>query len=315
MNCKPLGLQTVLDDLTKDGMVILGLTIIYEWLTWIKFDYDYNCDVAIIVTKINAFFRVSLMAQAFTFSVTRYLFAFKFHYINNISEGNIKMTSRICVLMLASTCAIVDNWYSGKKFLYLTGNHQINNEETKDSRPFLTIIVVISSLMIVAFVQAQIAYTRFKHPELQNNVGADDTYNLKMISGAVVLSIVMLIVILASLYARIVLWKSLLIVLCVRMIVLFMILLVIYSNEKMSLFVKNSLMPFQVNPDPEISQVDSAPNEEIPVQEPIQHSFSSQIQIENPTPNERVCKSSFEFSLQVLNEFSHRSMSLPDIYV
>ena len=88
--------------------------------------------------------------------------------------------------------------------------------------------------MIVAFVQARIAYKRSKHPELQNNVRENETYNLKMISVAVLLAIVMLTIILSLLYAKILLWKSLLTVFCVRSIVLYIILLTIDSNERMA---------------------------------------------------------------------------------
>ena len=176
--------------------------------------------------------------------------------------------------------------------------------------------------MIVAFVQARIAYKRSKHPELQNNVGENETYNLKMISVAVVLAIVMLTIILSSLYAKILLWKSLLIVFCVRSIVLFMILLTIYSNERMFLFVKNSLIPFYVDPDPEIPQVNSAPNDESPDQSP-QDSLN-EISTENPfvfpqskhpTSNERVKNSSYEFPLKAINASSHQPSTLPDICV
>ena len=322
LNSKPLGLQTVLDDLTKDGMIILGLTITYEWITWIKFAPDYSYNAAMIITKINAFFRVSLMVQAFTFSVTRYLFVFSFQYINNVAEDNIKIASRICVAVLAITSATVDDWTTGKKFLYLTNNHQIDKTQIKVSRPLFSFIVVITSLLIVAFVQARIAYKRSKHPELQNNVGENETYNLKMISVAVVLAIVMLTIILSSLYAKILLWKSLLIVFCVRSIVLFMILLTIYSNERMFLFVKNSLIPFYVDPDPEIPQVNSAPNDESPDQSP-QDSLN-EISTENPfvfpqskhpTSNERVKNSSYEFPLKAINASSHQPSTLPDICV
>ena len=322
LNSKPLGLQTVLDDLTKDGMIILGLTITYEWITWIKFASVYSHDAAMIITKINAFFRVSLMVQAFTFSVTRYLFVFSFQYINNVSEENIKLASRICVVVLAMTSATVDDWTTGKKFSYLTENYQFDKTQGNESKPLFSFIVVITSLLIVAIVQARIAYKRSKYPELQNNVGENDTYNLKMISVAVVLSIFMIIIILSSLYAKILLWKSLLIVLCVRIMVLLMILLTIYSNERMYLFIENNLMPFQVYLDPEIAHVNPAPTAESPVQQSIQSSQYSlnQLPIENPSIipqpiHPKTNKNSSDLSLKVLSESTHQLSTLPDICV
>ena len=80
----------------------------------------------------------------------------------------------------------------------------------------------------------------------------------------------------------------------------------------MFLFVKNSLMLFQVYQHPEIPQVNPTPNDESPIQQPIQSPQNSldEILIENPfvfhqsthfTSNERVKNSSYEFYLKVIN--------------
>ena len=297
LNSKPIVIQTVLDDLTKDGIVIFGLNILCGWITWIKLGSNYSYNVAMIITMINCFLKVSLMVQTLTFFITRHLFVFNFQYINNVEEGNIKIASRTFVTVLGLTCAIFDDWSSSEKFLYLTENQQIEEVQVKDSRPLFSLIVALSSLLIVAFVQARIAYTRFKYPELQNNLGENDTYNLKIISSAIVLSIATLIIIIFSYYASIRLWKNLLILFCSRIIASLLILLVMYSNESMFLFVKKNIIPFQIYPDPEIPQVNSAQHDERPVEVPIQLSKR------DSTPHERVRRSSFEFSLQYFFSF------------
>ena len=81
------------------------------------------------------------------------------------------------------------------------------------------------------------------------------------------------------------------------------------------------MIPFHVDPGPEIPQVDPAPNDESPDQSP-QDSLN-EISTENPfvipqpihpKSNERV-NSSHEFSLKVINESSHQPSALPDICV
>ena len=91
-------------------------------------------------------------------------------------------------------------------------------------------------------------------------------------------------------------------------------------------FIKNSLIPFHVDPDHEIPQVNPAPNNESPVQQQIQSPQNSlnESTIENPfiipqpihaRSNERVKNSSYEFSLKVVNVSSHQPSTLPDICV
>ena len=122
LNSKPLGLQIVLDDLTKDAMVILGLTMTYTWITWIKLTQQYDYHLAKIIIDIGVAFRVALIVQALTFSITRYLFVFNFSHINNVAESSIKMVSRIFVAVVSISCAFFDDWTGGKKFLYLLNN-------------------------------------------------------------------------------------------------------------------------------------------------------------------------------------------------
>ena len=52
LNNKALGMQTILDELAKDGMIFLGPTLIINWLTWINFDLKFNYELAIIYAKL-----------------------------------------------------------------------------------------------------------------------------------------------------------------------------------------------------------------------------------------------------------------------
>ena len=282
LNSKSLGFQTVLDDLAKDGMILLALTLTYNWIVWIKFYPEYNYYVAMIIINVGASFRVSLIVQALTFSITRYLFVLNFSHINNVAEGSIKMASRIFLAVLSITCGTVDDWTGGKKFLYLTDKDK--DQVPKSPTSLVSIIVAISSLLIIVYIQARISYAKWKYPEIYNNNEDNETYNLKIISVVTGILIVVVIIVLSFLFAKIDLWKSLLTLLCLRIIVLVAILLFIYSNPHLFSFVKNNLKVCQG--DPFIQHTNPAPNDvsiENPfiIPQPI-HASSNSVQSENP---------------------------------
>ena len=315
-NAKPLGRQTVLDDLAKDGMVLLGLTTTYTWITWIKVTSQYNYYVVMVILQIGVFFRVSLVLQTLTFTVTKYLFVFHFEYINSVSERKIKKISRICVALLSIAGAIIDDLNMGKKFLYLSEDRIMKDQDSKGPIPLFSIIIGITSTLTIFFVHSRITYVKWKYPEFQKQEAENDTYNLKVMSVVVGILIVMVIIVFMYGYAKFLLLTSLLTLLCVRVIILVMILLLIYSNERMFIFVKKKLMPFQ---DSFITHFDSLPIEEAPIQEPIQmpeNDDSNEIDsivIPQPPPKTTECLETH--SLQVTNIFQPQTLSLPDVWI
>ena len=90
-----------------------------------------------------------------------------------------------------------------------------------------------------------------------------------MISVVTGISLVVVIIVISFLFAKILLWKSLLTLLCIRIIVLVMILLLIYSNKQMFVFVKRSLLPSQIDSNPSIPHDNPTPDIERNIQEPI----------------------------------------------
>ena len=87
LNSKPLGLQIVLDDLTKDAMVILGLTMTYTWITWIKLTQQYDYHLAKIIIDIGV---------AFAMPTSR-LCIHPCHHHHRQSNGNHPVNSQIPV--------------------------------------------------------------------------------------------------------------------------------------------------------------------------------------------------------------------------
>ena len=243
LNSKPFGFRTVLDDLAKDGMVILGLNLTHTWITWIKVASQYNYYVALAILKIEAIFRVSLIVQALTFSVVRYLFVFNFQKINNVSEGKIKMLSRLCVAVLVIICANFDDWTTAKKVSYLITEIQTEEEHAfKGPRPFFSTIVTVASMLIIAYVQVRITYQKWKYPEFQDNEAEGDKYSLKMICIVVGVSLITVIIVVSSVYAKSIVLTSLSTLLYVRLIAFIAIWLLICSNERMLSFIKKHLL-------------------------------------------------------------------------
>ena len=333
LNSKPLGLQTVLDDLAKDGMVLLAMVLTYNWTTWIKFSSEYNYYVALIIVNTGVMFRVSLILQALTFSITRYLFVFNFSHINNVAESSIKMVSRIFVAVVSISCAFFDDWTGGKKFLYLTENQIDKKLVPKNPKTLFTIIVAISSLLIIVYVQSRIAYAKWKYPEIYNNNEDGETFNLRIISVVTAILIVAVIIVISHIFARNALWKSLLTLLCTRIIVLVMILLLVYSNQHLFNFVKNCLRSFQGNPHPSTPQNDPTPNNvsiENPfiIPQPIQlfqQALSNTDPLENPhvipeltpRPTEENEIQSVSYPLHSIyrNRSLHQIDSLPNVWI
>ena len=321
LNSKIFGFRTVLDDLAKDGMVILGLNLTHTWITWIKFASQYNYYVALAILKMEAVFRVSLIVQALTFSITRYLFVFNFQKINNVPERNIRMSSRICVAVLAIICANFDDWTTAKKVLYLMTEDQVKEEQAfQGPRPFFSTIVTVVSMVIIAYVQVRITYQKWKYPEFQDNEAEGDKFNLKMICIVVGVSLITVIIVVSSVFAKSIVLTSLSTLLCVRLIALMTIWLLICSNERMLSFIKKRLISCKILPEPTFPQLSPSPNEASD-QLPIHTNQDESIHIQGPVlvPEPIIDKpsemSSFRYALSINDRLIHKSQPLPDAYI
>ena len=188
LKSKPLGLQTPLDDLVKDGMWFLVPTLISAWITWIKVVPIYNHYVAMSIVKIELFLRMAFVVQGLTFSVIRYLFVFHFNFINDINEKRIKNISRTFRTFLALICIIFDDLTVTKKYLYLTQNDFTPDQEEQGTKIMLSLIIVIISICAIVLVQARIVLMKWNNPEQPDHcTNDDDSYDLTTISAAVLI--------------------------------------------------------------------------------------------------------------------------------
>ena len=120
LNNKAPGSQTVLDDLAKDGIVILQSCLVSTWIVWIKIMPEYNYYFAVAITKLDSFVRIAAIAQMAAFSVIRYLNVFHFDFINFVDDRTVRIILRTFVAILAALCAGFDaNLTKTYKFAYM----------------------------------------------------------------------------------------------------------------------------------------------------------------------------------------------------
>ena len=168
LNNKPFGLQTVLDCLAKDGIIVLGSRQLLSWALMIKIVPEYNYYVAMSICNLNFFLGMALVIQCSIFSVIRYLFVFHFNFINSRSERKITIITRTCVVVLASICIIIDDISKSRKLLYLTKSQFKETDTPKNIYLYFmsSIIITCVSILIMTFVQARIVHEKRKMPEI-----------------------------------------------------------------------------------------------------------------------------------------------------
>ena len=256
LNSKPLGLQTVLDSMAKDGIIILGLRLLINWtlVTLMnKIVPECNYYVALSIINLNVFLGLSLVVQCSTFSVIRYLFVFHFGFIASKSERKIEIITRTCVVVLASLCIIIDDFTKSRQFLYLI-HSQFKEENVPEERykSFITSITITCvSLLLMVVVQARIFYEKRKMPEPLEKYKWD-FYNLKTVSLA--LFFVTAFILLMSSKAFVNLYVIPLLSQTMRdyFFTLVIILILIKSNNRMYEYVKKKIIPEFIQKDMEM---------------------------------------------------------------
>ena len=253
LHSKPLGLQTVLDNLAKDSIIILGLRVLMNWTLFIKVVSEYNYYIALGICKLELFLGMALMVQCSTFSVVRYLFVFHFNFINSKSERKIKIISRTCVVVLATLCIIIDDNTNTRKFLYLTHDSVKEGDEPKKKYLSLmsTIVIACLSILIMIIVQARIVHEKRKTPELQK-MYKWDYFNLKTVSLALFIVVISVSLTVSKAFVNNYEISLLSSMLRDYIIVLVIILLLIKSNSRMSEYVKKRIIPEFIRKDMEM---------------------------------------------------------------
>ena len=247
LNSKPPGMQTILHELAKDGILLTEAQLIINWITWVKVVPQVNYYVAMIAVKTALFIGISFLCQMAIFSVVRYQHVFHFDYINSIDDTKIKFISRASVGSLALVCALSENVTKIKKFVHLT---QIEINENFDfERPISIIPILIVSLSITLFVQCRIVYHKSQNPidVPQHDLNQNDSYNIKIVSFACIVIMIIGIIAIFSLFSKVVVIARLLLVLNSSIFAFVIFVMLIYSNDQMFLYVWKKLTPQSFN--------------------------------------------------------------------
>ena len=267
LNSKSLGMQTVLDELIKEGIIILGTALLVTWIMWIKVVTQYNYYAAMTIAWIVLFVRVSVLAQPGVFAIVKYQMVFHFDFINSIDDEKIKMMSRAFVFTLALVCNIVMDFENTLEFLYLK---EIQLDETFDVRRAKPdFVVLIISVLVIGFVQGRIVYERWKNPlpQQQESQNGEEKYNLKVISFVCMIFLIESVILISLLSIKLFALGQMLNILGFYIMLFTSIMLTVYSNKKMYLYVKKQFInqPSQIHPEP-VTQQDIDPENPDPSQ-------------------------------------------------
>ena len=110
LNNKPLGMQTILDHMTKDYIKICIVNIIMSWLTSFKFVHSYEHHIAITILVCNYFSVLAWFWQIFITVIIRYITIFYSPILNNIDDIKVKMITRCFVGFVSLSSTFVRNF-------------------------------------------------------------------------------------------------------------------------------------------------------------------------------------------------------------
>ena len=290
LSSKSLGMQTVLDNLIKDGIIILGTALLVTWIMWIKVVPQYNYYAAMTIARILLFVRICVLAQPGVFAIVKYQMVFHFELINSIDDERIKMMSRAFVCTLALVCNWLTDFENSLEFLYL--KEQQLDDTYQVRKGFAVLVISIISALVVGFVQVRIAYTRWKYPLSLNSIENDkEQYDPKVISLLCLIFLIETIVCISLLFVELFALVRMLQMLAFDVLFLLSIIFAIYSNKKMYSYVKKQFtsLPSQIHPEPGTQQdIDPSLNSnanQIPLQDLGQNQNQvNEDQLQNASP-------------------------------
>ena len=235
LNSKPLGLQTILDDLAKESFTVFGLALVLNWTTRINPGLEFNYYFAMFIVKINMFFTFASLEQIVTFFIIRYFLVFHFPYINNVDETKVKTVLRIVEFGFTFICTLIEDCSQTFRFQHLTNPTQAPKIET--TAPLLLKSMFFLTIGIVSFVQMKILYFKYKSPPVPNE---NDNYNFKVISLACFISVFIIFAFTVTNFLTSFIMAKLVRNLCSYLLILFALSMIIVSNDNLYAHVKRN---------------------------------------------------------------------------
>ena len=151
---KPLGMQTLLDSMIRDCILIVAPNLITSNLMFIKFKEEYSHETAMILIKTNQFAMMAWFLQVFVTVTIRYLSIFHQGILNEIKDSTIVVISRIIVGTSALGLTLLDDFgIGGPQYVFLTGK-SYESEKAPKARIFAALL--LANLVLALFVQIRI---------------------------------------------------------------------------------------------------------------------------------------------------------------
>ena len=156
LNKNALGMQTILDQMVKDIIIIHGMTFISTNLALMKIvENPYNHYVALTIMIFHCFFALAIFWQIFVTVVIRYLSVFHHNMLNSVDEISVFMTTRKFVGLVSLISTLWEVYDYEHQFIYIfLINSDIDTEVISRFKPFL--IVLIVNIITLLFVQIRI---------------------------------------------------------------------------------------------------------------------------------------------------------------
>ena len=157
---KAPGMQTILDQIGRDGLVLLAIAFPINWMSCVKIMPNYNYYLALAAVKSTLFSRVILLAQTLVLFVIRYMYVFHFTWISEKSETKMTVVLRIFVVALALVITGFEDVSEIFRFRYVM-------EETLDKKneygvPKIAFVFNVVILLVIVFVQFSIVLYKKK---------------------------------------------------------------------------------------------------------------------------------------------------------
>ena len=159
LNNKPLGMQTILDQVVKD---LIKTFIVYDILTWLQFGVRYTNQsighyLSLIVVLFYKFTYFALILQIIISVVSRYFYVFHQNILNHFEDSQIILMSRSLVGIVCLLVTLIEVPEAEYRHDYATLMQQeVDKEKLKQIDIDDLIIVLILGLIITAFVQVRI---------------------------------------------------------------------------------------------------------------------------------------------------------------
>ena len=235
LDSKSTGNQTFLDEVAKDGILVFYLTIVINWLTWIKIGDNYNYYVAVVLVKISQCSQVLTMGQAVIFNVVRYQYIFHFDYINSVNEKKFKIITQTLSTTIAVICGFIEDRSKTYKMLNLI--HSSVDDKMYHFTPITSGIFRLILIAIIVCIQIRIVVYKQKAPSGDKE---KEDFNPRFVAAAFLFVIIHASVLTVSFFVKMRIIGELTRLGIAYFDFVVVIVILLYGNKNMSVFVKRT---------------------------------------------------------------------------